>query len=121
MAFKTILGHDRAVAFLRQAIASGRAGASLVFYGPEGVGRRTTALALAQALNCEEEPGEGCGECDVCIRFKGRTECLVAQGETEAMALQAARTGACARLGSGVTDSVKCGSTPPESFRCREL
>ncbi len=60
-------------------------------------------------------------ECDVCIRFGGRTECLVGQGEDQAMAIQAARTGACAQLGSGVTDAVKCSSTPPESVRCRDL
>src|SRR5262245_25078887 len=69
MALRDIVGHDRAVAFLRRSIATGRAGASLIFHGPEGVGRRTTAIALAQALNCPEEPGEGCGSCGVCARI----------------------------------------------------
>jgi DNA polymerase III subunit delta' len=78
MAFRDIVGHERALDFLRRAIASGRSGASLIFHGPEGVGRRATALALAQALNCVEEPGEGCGRCSVCRRIarvdRGRIE-----------------------------------------------
>jgi hypothetical protein len=60
-------------------------------------------------------------ECDVCITLHGRTECVAGQGESEALAVHAARTGACAVLGSGVTDSVKCSSMAPTSLRCREL
>ncbi len=78
MAFRDILGHERAISFLRRAIAAGRAGASLVFHGREGVGRRATALALAQALNCPADPGEACGRCGVCSRIarveRGRVE-----------------------------------------------
>ena len=59
MAFREIVGHERALGFLRRSIASGRSGASLIFHGPEGVGRRLAAISLAQALNCVEEPGEG--------------------------------------------------------------
>lgn len=60
-------------------------------------------------------------ECDLCLTFRGRTECRVGQGESEAQAFEAARTAACAVLGSGVTDAVACGSTQPTSLRCREL
>jgi hypothetical protein len=52
-------------------------------------------------------------ECDVCITFKGRTECRVGRGD--------ANTAACAVLGSGVSDAMQCGATPPSSARCREL
>ncbi|HXI04522.1 MAG TPA: hypothetical protein VNI57_15215, partial [Candidatus Saccharimonadales bacterium] len=69
MAFRDIIGHARALGFLRGSIASGRAGASLIFHGPGGVGRRLTALSLAQALNCPESPGEGCGSCRTCARI----------------------------------------------------
>lgn len=79
------------------------------------------AIALFVALLTWGLRQQASVECHVCIRFEGRTECLVGQGESEAMAIQAARTGACAQLGSGVTDSVKCGSAAPESLRCREL
>lgn len=47
---------------------------SLVFAGPEGVGKRLTALALAQALNClspVEHDGmrDACGACTSCRRI----------------------------------------------------
>ena len=48
-----IVGQDPAVALLQQRIASGRMGHALMFTGPHGVGRRTTALALAGTLLCE--------------------------------------------------------------------
>jgi hypothetical protein len=60
-------------------------------------------------------------ECDVCLTFRGHTECIVGQGESEALAIQAARTGVCAVLGSGVTDAVACNSMSPNSVVCREL
>ena len=81
MAFHDIVGHERAVAFLRRAIASGRAGASLIFHGPEGVGRRATAIALAQALNCPDKPGDGCGRCGVCARIAHVERGKVEEGE----------------------------------------
>jgi DNA polymerase-3 subunit delta' len=81
MAFREILGHDQNVAFLRRAIASGRAGASLIFHGPDGVGRRLTALALAQAFNCPVEPGEGCGRCGTCARIAHVERGTVQEGE----------------------------------------
>lgn len=42
-----------------------------MFTGPVGVGRRTLALRLAQALNCAHPPtsGEFCGDCRACRGF----------------------------------------------------
>lgn len=45
-----ILGQDRAVETLRAAIASGRVHHAWIFAGPEGVGKRTAAMAFAAAL-----------------------------------------------------------------------
>jgi DNA polymerase III delta' subunit len=44
---------------------------SLLFYGPEGLGKKTTALAFAKALLCEEtnKQWEGCQKCQNCLRF----------------------------------------------------
>jgi DNA polymerase-3 subunit delta' len=81
VSFRDIVGHDKAISFLRAAIASGRAGASLIFHGPAGVGRKTTALALAQAFNCTEEPGEGCGQCSICNRITHLEESTVPHGD----------------------------------------
>ena len=60
-------------------------------------------------------------ECDVCITFKGRTECRVGRGDSEESAIASANTAACAVLGSGVTDAMQCGGTRPSSLRCRDL
>jgi len=44
---------------------------SLLFYGEEAVGKKTTALAFAKALLCEaeEKTWNGCGQCQNCLRF----------------------------------------------------
>ena len=60
-------------------------------------------------------------ECDVCFTFRGRTECRVAQGDSEKSAIASANMGACAALGSGVTDALLCGATRPTSAQCRAL
>jgi DNA polymerase-3 subunit delta' len=44
---------------------------SLLFYGEEAVGKKTTALAFAKALLCqaEQKTWNGCGQCQNCLRF----------------------------------------------------
>jgi DNA polymerase III delta' subunit len=64
-----IRGQDRAIARLRSAIASGRLHHAYLFTGPPGSGKRTTAIALASALNCLSHPGEGCEDCDACAKI----------------------------------------------------
>ncbi len=65
MPFRAISGHRPLLDLLARSIARGTLPPSLVFAGPEGVGKRLTAVALAQALNCERpvdfmivEPGD---------------------------------------------------------------
>jgi DNA polymerase-3 subunit delta' len=48
-----IVGHERAVDLLRRAIRHRRIGHAYLISGPLGVGKRTLAMRLAQALNCE--------------------------------------------------------------------
>jgi len=53
-------------------LARGQVPSSLLFSGPDGVGKLAAALNLARALNCARvsEGGEdGCGECPVCRRI----------------------------------------------------
>lgn len=52
MPFRHITGHRRLLELLARSIAHDRLPPSLIFGGPEGVGKATTALALAQAVNC---------------------------------------------------------------------
>ena len=53
MPFRAITGHRPLLELLARANARGTLPPSLIFAGPEGVGKRRTATALAQALNCE--------------------------------------------------------------------
>jgi DNA polymerase-3 subunit delta' len=64
-----IRGQERATGLLRGAMSQGRVPHAYLFTGPQGVGKSTTALALAAAMNCERAPGEGCGECGPCGRI----------------------------------------------------
>jgi DNA polymerase III subunit delta' len=63
-----LLGHDWAVAMLREQVAQGVTRQAYLFAGAPGLGRRTLALRLAQALNCTQPLGRGvpCGECRDC-------------------------------------------------------
>jgi DNA polymerase III subunit delta' len=65
----SVIGQARAIERLRSALRRGRLHHAYLFDGPEGVGKRTAALALAQALCCEAAPGEGCGRCAPCRKI----------------------------------------------------
>lgn len=54
MPFEEIKGQEKAIAGLQQAIKQGRIAHAYLFSGPPGVGKKTTALALAKALGCSE-------------------------------------------------------------------
>jgi len=70
--FDDILGQQRAVLILQQALASGRTHHGWVFHGPEGVGKFTTAMAFARVLLCpdaapdDHEQIVACGQCASC-------------------------------------------------------
>ncbi len=73
MPFAAIIGHAPVIALLRQAVARKRVPQSLLLAGPEGVGKRAVALALAQAVNCPIRRASGgddaCGTCPTCQRI----------------------------------------------------
>jgi len=64
----SIKGQERAVASLLAALASRRMHHAWLFTGPAGSGKRTTAMALAAAANCESPAldGDACGACPSC-------------------------------------------------------
>lgn len=68
MFFRDIVGQDWVLSFLKQAMASGFLPHALLFVGPAGVGKASTARALAQAVNCQEvrPDGDACGACPSC-------------------------------------------------------
>jgi DNA polymerase-3 subunit delta' len=69
MLLSQIRGQNPAVRSLTRAVAEGRVPNAYLFEGPGGVGKRTTALALATARLCPAQPGKGCGTCGVCQRI----------------------------------------------------
>jgi len=61
-----VVGHDEAVAMLKEAAASERVTHAWLFTGPPGIGKLHTARVFAAALNC---PAGGDGTCDTCRRI----------------------------------------------------
>jgi DNA polymerase-3 subunit delta' len=74
MALREVLGHQRLVQLIARSVSRESLPPSLIFCGPAGVGKRLTAIATAQLLNCPNRVGEGahtdaCGKCAVCGRI----------------------------------------------------
>jgi DNA polymerase-3 subunit delta' len=73
MPLSSVLGQSGAIGTLERALSTGKVHHAYRFEGPNGVGKETTAFALAQALLCETPPPEGrvyqaCGRCSACNR-----------------------------------------------------
>jgi DNA polymerase-3 subunit delta' len=75
MFFREILGQDRVLSHLKTALKQERLSHAYLFLGPEGVGKASTARALAAALNCTQPHPEGdaCGACPSCRRLAAGT------------------------------------------------
>lgn len=93
MSLSEILGHNDQINQLKRAYESKRLGHALIFSGPDGVGKKKTAVEFAKALNCEKFGGasddggglfgeddtsdgpnwESCGQCTSCTNFEART------------------------------------------------
>jgi DNA polymerase-3 subunit delta' len=79
MPFRDVVGHVRLIDLLSRSVAGGTLPPSLLFAGPAGIGKRLTALAVAQALNCTnttkglglraEGSIDACGVCAACSRI----------------------------------------------------
>lgn len=71
-----ILGHQEVIGKLVSSFEQGKPGQTYLFVGPSGIGKKLTAVGLAQALLCPQSP-RGCGKCPSCFR--------VAQGHHEGL------------------------------------
>ena len=69
--FSQILGQEKAKKFLKNVIAREKIPHAYLFTGIPGMGKTTTAKALAMALNCSDPvEGEGCTGCIACRQVK---------------------------------------------------
>jgi DNA polymerase-3 subunit delta' len=71
MPFRDIAGHRHVLELVARAAGRGSLPPSLIFAGPEGVGKRMAAVALAQLVNCRkvDSTGDACGKCAACTRI----------------------------------------------------
>jgi DNA polymerase III delta' subunit len=71
-----IEGHDAIVEKFRRALERGRLASTFLFVGPEGIGKRSFALALAKSLLCQRRDEallDPCGMCPSCIQVEAGT------------------------------------------------
>jgi DNA polymerase-3 subunit delta' len=63
------LDRSRVVEGLARQMATGDVPHAWLLLGPSGSGKRSAALAMSASLNCNVEPGVGCGTCSTCARI----------------------------------------------------
>ncbi|TWT63874.1 DNA polymerase III subunit delta' [Rubinisphaera italica] len=66
---QNVIGHELQFEMFRRATSRQRLGHAYLFTGAVGIGKRTFAVHLAQALLCQNRPGDeltACGECPSC-------------------------------------------------------
>jgi DNA polymerase-3 subunit delta' len=81
MPFREVVGHQALLRLIARAVARESLPPSLIFAGPDGVGKRLVARALAEVLNCQaplrHDDGvhtnafaiDSCGRCPACLRI----------------------------------------------------
>ncbi|WP_129677015.1 DNA polymerase III subunit delta' [Candidatus Chloroploca sp. Khr17] len=86
-----ILGHDWAIAQLKNNIQAGTDAHAYLISGVPGIGKALLALRFAQALNCEAGLGEPCLTCRTCRRIErgNHPDVRIASMATQAAGLKA--------------------------------
>jgi DNA polymerase-3 subunit delta' len=67
--FQEINGQTQVKSFLQGNLRNGTLSHGYLFCGPSGAGKLAMARALAQAIYCETQVAEACGECASCRKF----------------------------------------------------
>jgi len=69
MSFATFIGNQHIRDGIQQALKNNSLPHAYIFYGPEGVGKRTLALILAKSLNCLNLKDDCCDKCNSCYKI----------------------------------------------------
>ena len=69
MGFDDLVIREQVKRALLSGVRSHRLPPAYLFIGPAGVGKHTTAVALAKALNCVTSNGDACDHCSTCLRI----------------------------------------------------
>ncbi|MBN1381098.1 MAG: DNA polymerase III subunit delta' [Deltaproteobacteria bacterium] len=84
MAFADIYGHENQITILKTAMANHRIAHAYLFYGMAGIGKRTTALAFAKALNCLQPLDyDACDTCPSCRKAERKNHPDIVTVEAE--------------------------------------
>ena len=54
---------------------------------------------------------------EVCMSYAGRVSCRTVSAKSESAALRSGAENACAEIASGVTDSIRCEQSDPQSIK----
>jgi DNA polymerase III subunit delta' len=77
MPFRDCIGHHTSIELLQSAVTHERLAHAYLFHGEDAIGKRLTAIRLAQALSCEHPPEtdrlDSCGACRSCRQIEART------------------------------------------------
>ena len=83
--------------------------ASVIFVVFAGV---TVGLLIHSAMSAYDQL------CEVCVTYRGRSQCREAYGKTREEAVQTATDNACGFLASGMASSIECSKTRPDRVTC---
>ncbi len=66
--FGHIIGHESIIQHLQNAISAQKISHAYIFYGEEGMGKKTLANAFAKTLQCAENGIRSCDRCKSCMQ-----------------------------------------------------
>ncbi len=100
MSFARLIGNQHSREILQRLLQRAQFGATLIFAGPEGVGKRQFALTLAKAANCQqaqpatdsEYPLDSCDECPSCKRIEAGSSGDVVEVKPDGASIKIAQT-----------------------------
>lgn len=69
MGFEHIIGQKDVKRILREGISGDRVGHAYLFYGADGIGRKTVAREFSELIMCTnpDSKGDRCGRCEACV------------------------------------------------------